>query len=116
MMTPNHTVKIDDYDNKNCTVTFLCTYPPYKLVWIPDQTSRADSVLIEITYDLDDEAFELLDVEVSKIFDDDSGDDIFQSLPLPIRELLNKHLMKVFDLKEEVLYFVQCNMDGRYIF
>lgn len=115
-MTPNHTVKIDDYDNKNCTVTFLCTYPPYKLVWIPDQTSRADSVLIEITYDLDDEAFELLDVEVSKIFDDDSGDDIFQSLPLPIRELLNKHLMKVFDLKEEVLYFVQCNMDGRYIF
>jgi hypothetical protein len=28
--------------------------------------------------------------------------------------LLNKHLMKVFDLKEEVLYFVQCNMDGRY--
>jgi hypothetical protein len=116
MMTPNHTVKIDDYDDKNCTVTFLCTYPPYKLVWIPDQTSPPDRVLIEITYDLDDEAFELLDVGVSKIFDDDSGDDIFQSLPLPIRELLNKHLMKVFDLKEEVLYFVQCNMDGRYIF
>lgn len=115
-MTPNHTVKIDDYDDKNCTVTFLCTYPPYKLVWIPDQTSPPDRVLIEITYDLDDEAFELLDVGVSKIFDDDSGDDIFQSLPLPIRELLNKHLMKVFDLKEEVLYFVQCNMDGRYIF
>lgn len=111
-MTPNHTVKIDDYDNKNCTVTFLCTYPLYK----QDQTSPADSVLIEITYDLDDEAFELLDVEVSKIFDDDSGDDIFQSLPQTIRELLNKHLMKIFDLKEEVLYFVQCNMDGRYIF
>ena len=110
MMTPNHTVKIDDYDNRNCTVTFLCTYPPYK----QDQPSPTDRVLIEITYDLDDEAFELLDVEVSKIFDADSGDDIFQSLPPTIRELLNKHLMKVFDLKEEVLYFVQCNMDGRY--
>lgn len=114
MMTPNHTVKVDDYDDKNCTVTFLCTYPPLRPEGSPPDLNN--SILIEVTYDLDDEAFELLDVEVSKIFDGDSGDDIFQSFPLPLRELLNKHLMKVFDLKEEVLYFVQCNMDGRYIF
>lgn len=106
----DHYTKFDDFNNENGTITFRCTY--YK----QGQTTPVYSVLLTASVQLDVEAFELLGVEVLEVFDYYSGHDVFLYLPQPIRELLNKHLMDVFDLKEEVLCFVQRNMDGRYIF